>query len=344
MKAIIIRETGGTEKLLYEEVETPTPGPGEVVVRIRAAGVNHLDHDIREGLAGFPTPVPHVPGIEGAGEVAEIGAGVTSVKIGDRVSISIIASCGVCRLCRTGRENLCDNPNGLLGIAMWGTYAEYTCVKENQLVAMPEALDFKTAAAGHLCFATAWHMAVTLGKIHAGQDVLVNAAGSGVGSSAIQIAKLHGANVIASAGSDEKLVRAKELGADEVINYNTQDLAEEAIRLSGGKGPDLVLESVGGVVLQKSLQAVAKAGCVVTCGCHAGESIELDVVSLFRKHVHFQGSALASLHETAQVLDLLASGKLKPVIHAALPLAKASDAAALIANRKFFGKMILLPE
>ena len=141
MKAVIIRETGGPDKLLYEEVDTPSPGPGEVLVRLRAAGV-------------------------------------TSVKAGDRVSISIIASCGTCRLCRTGRENLCEAPNGALDLFMWGTYAEYTCVKENQLVAMPDALDFETAAAGHLCFATAWHMAVTLGNIHAGQDVLVNAAGA----------------------------------------------------------------------------------------------------------------------------------------------------------------------
>ncbi len=343
MKAIIVRETGGPEKLLYEEVETPTAGPGEVVVRIRAAGVNHLDHDIREGIAGFPTPVPHVLGIEGAGEVAEVGAGVTSVKEGDRVSISIIAPCGTCRMCRTGQENLCENPDGALGLFMWGSYAEYTCVKASQLVAMPDGLDFETAAAGHLCFATAWHMAVKIGQIHAGQDVLVNAAGSGVGSSAIQIAKLHGANVIASAGSDEKLARAKELGADGVINYTSQNLAEEARRLTGDKGPDLVIESVGGEVLQKSLEAVAKAGCVVTCGCHAGETVEVDVISLFRKHVRFQGSALATLFETAEVLSLLAEGKLKPAIHATMPLEKAGEAAVLTANRNFFGKMILLP-
>ena len=173
--------------------------------------------------------------------------------------------------------------------------------------------------------------------------MLVNAAGSGVGSSAIQIAKLHGANIIASAGSDEKLERAKELGASGVINYNTQDLAEEAMRLTGGKGPDLVIESVGGAVLQKSLEAVAKAGSVITCGCHAGETVEVDVVSLFRKHVRFQGSALASLFETAEVLSLLAEGKLKPTIHATMPLEKASEAAELTANRKFFGKMVLLP-
>ena len=206
---------------------------------------------------------------------------------------------------------------------------------------MPDALDFETAAAGHLCFATAWHMAVTLGNIHAGQDVLVNAAGSGVGSSAIQIAKLHGANIIASAGSDEKLARAKELGADGVINYNSQDLAEEALRLTGGKGPDLVIESVGGEVLRKSLEAVAKAGSVITCGCHAGETVEVDVISLFRKHVRFQGSALASLFETAEVLSLLGEGKLKPAIHAVMPLEKASEAAELTANRNFFGKMVL---
>ena len=208
---------------------------------------------------------------------------------------------------------------------------------------MPDGLDFETAAAGHLCFATAWHMAVTLGNIHAGQDVLVNAAGSGVGSSAIQIAKLHGANVIASAGSDEKLTRAKELGADGVINYTSEDLAEQAVALSGGKGPDLVIESVGGEVLQKSLQAVAKAGMVVTCGCHAGETVEVDVIGLFRKHVRFQGSALASLEETGEVFRLMASGKLKPMIHAALRLEKAAEAAALTANRNFFGKMVLMP-
>ena len=147
MKAVIIRETGGPDKLLYEEVNTPSPGAGEVLVRIRAAGVNHLDHDIREGIAGFPTPVPHVPGIEGAGEVAEIGPGVTSVKVGDRVSISIIASCGTCCFCRTGRENLCETLKGARGLFMWGTYAEYTCVKENQLVAMPDATVLRAANA-----------------------------------------------------------------------------------------------------------------------------------------------------------------------------------------------------
>jgi NADPH:quinone reductase-like Zn-dependent oxidoreductase len=224
MKAIVIKEAGGIDKLLYEEVETPKPGPGQVLVRIKAAGMNHLDHDVREGTSGFPVALPHVPGIEGCGEVVGLGAGVADTKIGDRVSINLLDSCGACANCLTGDDHLCLRP-GALGVTMWGTYAEYVCCRERQLTPMPDGLSFEDAAAGHLCFSTAWHMAVTLGQVKAGMDVLVNAAGSGVGTSAIQIAKLHGARVIASAGSDAKLEMARGLGADDTINYNTQDLA-----------------------------------------------------------------------------------------------------------------------
>lgn len=343
MKAVVIREYGGIDKLQYEEVATPEPGPGEVLVRVRAAGVNHLDHDIREGISGFPAALPHVPGIEGAGEVVAIGDGVSAVAVGDRVSISIIASCGRCTRCLSGKDNLCESPSGALGIAMWGSYADYVLCFERQLVPLPEGLDFERAAAAHLCFTTAWHMAVTLGAIAAGEDVLVNAAGSGVGSSAIQIAKLHGTNVIATAGSDDKLAKAKELGADATINYATQDIADETMRLTDGRGVDLVIESVGGDVLLKSLEATKRDGMVVTCGAHAGEEIELDVVQFFRKHVRFQGSVLATRPETDQVFRLVADGKLNPVIHATMPLENAREAATLTANRNFFGKMVLIP-
>lgn len=342
MKAVAIHDYGGVDKLVYQDIDTPVPGPGQVLVRLRATGVNHLDHDTREGLSGFPHALPHVPGIEGAGEIAALGEGISDLAEGDRVSIGIIASCGKCRLCLAGKENLCENAQAL-GVSMWGTYAEYVCCYESQLVRLPDDLSFEQAAASHLCFSTAWHMAVSLAGVQAGQDVLVNAAGSGVGSSAIQIAKLHGANVIASAGTDEKLAKARALGADATINYNSQDLAEEAVRLSGGKGPDLVIESVGGEVLVKSIEAVCRDGMVVTCGAHAGETIELDVIQLFRKHVRLQGSALATRLETAHVLQLVADGKLEPAIHSVLPLAQAQEAATLTANRNFFGKMVLTP-
>ena len=181
MKAVVIREYGGIERLEYQDVETPIPGPGEVLVRVRAAGVNHLDHDVREGVSGFPVTLPHVPGIEGSGEVAELGPGVSSTEVGARVSINLLKSCGQCRNCLDGQDNLCLNGE-VLGVGMWGTFAQYVRVHERQLTAMPDALSFEAAAAAHLCFSTAWHMTVTLGGVRADMDVLVNAAGSGVGA------------------------------------------------------------------------------------------------------------------------------------------------------------------
>jgi len=342
MKAIVIREFGGVDKLNYEEIDTPQPGAGQVLVRIRATGVNHLDHDVREGISGAPIALPHVPGIEGSGDVVACGDGVTSTKVGQRVSINLIKSCGHCRNCSLGNDNLCMNGEAL-GLSMWGPYAEFLCCHERQLIAIPDNLSYETAAASHLCFSTAWHMLVTLGHVTAGMKVMVNAAGSGVGTSAIQIAKLHGAHVIATAGSDEKLARAKTLGADAAINYTSQNMVEEALELTDGLGPDIVVECVGGKVLSDSIHAVRRGGMVVTCGAHAGEKIELDVIELFRKHLRFQGSVLATRSETEHVLGLVADGKLSPVIHAVMPLSKAREAATLTDNRHFFGKMILTP-
>ncbi|MCH8112287.1 MAG: zinc-binding dehydrogenase [Proteobacteria bacterium] len=342
MKAVVIREHGGIQNLLFEDIETPKPGPGEVLVRIRATGVNHFDHDIREGVSGITHKLPHVPGVEGVGEIADVGPDVSDVAVGDRVAINFFQSCGKCRMCLTGMDGICLRGKRI-GVTEWGTFAEYTLCEAANVIPLPSSLSFESAAASLICFSTAWHMTVTIGQVSAGMDVLVNAAGSGVGSSAVQVAKLHGANVIASAGSDEKLRLAKDLGADNVINYESQDLAEEAMRLTDGKGPDLVVESVGGDVLLKSIDAVAFNGTVVTCGAHAGEIVKLNVIELFRKHVRFQGSHYASKHEVAHVLRLVAAGKLKPVIHKVAALADIQDMARLTANRSFFGKMVLLP-
>ena len=342
MKAVVIREHGGIQNLLFEDIDTPKPGTGEVLVRIRATGLNHFDHDIREGVSGITHKLPHVPGVEGVGEIAELGPGVDEVNAGDRVAINFFQSCGKCRMCLSGLDGICLNGKRI-GVTEWGTFAEYTLCEAANVLPLPAALPYETAAASLTCFSTAWHMTVTLGRVTAGMDVLVNAAGSGVGSSAIQVAKLHGANVIASAGSDQKLKLAKELGADGVINYEAQDLAEEAIRLTDGKGPDLVIESVGGDVLLKSIDAAAFNGSVITCGAHAGEIVDLNVIELFRKHVRLQGSHYASKVEVAHVLNLVAEGKLKPVIHKVAPLSEIQDMARLTANRTFFGKMVLLP-
>ncbi len=286
--------------------------------------------------------MPHVPGVEGVGEVAEVGEGVGAARVGERVAVHFYQSCGTCRMCLAGLDGVCLTGERV-GVTVWGAYAEYVKCRADNLIALPDGLAFEDAAASLICLSTAWHMAVALGRIKAGDDVLVNAAGSGIGTSAIQIAKLHGARVIASAGSDGKLAKARDLGADAVINYATQDLKDEAIRLTGGKGPDLVIESVGGAVLAQSIAAVCRNGRVITCGAHAGERVELDVIELFRKHVMLHGSHYASRLEVGHVFRLVAAGRLKPVIHARLPLQEARQAATLTANRDFFGKMVLLP-
>ncbi len=341
MKAIVIREHGGIDKLSYEDVATPEPGHGEVLVQIRAAGVNHFDHDIREGISGIVHDLPHVPGIEGVGEIAAVGPGATGVAVGDRVAVNFMQICGQCTMCLSGLDGVCA-AGRRMGVTRWGSYAEYVVCDATGVVALPAGLSFETAAASMLCFSTAWHMTVSLGGVTAGCDVLVNAAGSGVGSSAIQVAKLHGARVIASAGSDAKLAQARDLGADEVINYTTQDLAAEVLRLTGDKGADLIIESIGGEVLTQSIDAAAVNGRLVTCGAHAGERVELNVIELFRKHMRLQGSHYASKREVAHVLGLVAEGKLTPVIHDTFALADARAAAELAANRSFFGKMVLM--
>lgn len=341
MKAVVMREHGGIEVLRLEDVPTPQPRHGEILVRLHAAAVNHFDHDIREGISRIEHSWPHIPGVEGAGEVVEIGAGVTRVAVGDRV-IPYNPFCGTCRACLSGLENLCLG--GMkLGVNTWGTYAEFIRVGQDHIVPIPPGLDMEIAAATPTCFGTAWQMSVTLGCIVAGEDVLVNAAGSGVGNSAIQIARLHGARVIATAGSDAKLARAAEMGADAVINYESQPLAQEVLRLTGGKGADLVIESVGGSVLTQSLQAVAVGGRLITCGAHAGETVPLDVISLFRRQIRIQGNHYAPRREIAHVLRLVSDGLLTPMVHATFPLAEVQAAARATADRSLFGKLILLP-
>ena len=343
MKAAVIHGYGEAfDTLVYEDVQRPSAGPGEVVVKVHACGVNHCDTDLRKGLFGVASAMPHVMGVDAAGEVVETGAGVTRFSVGERVAPHFMLSCGVCALCLDGRENLCADAD-VLGVTVWGGYAEYLKVRENHLVRLPDGLSCEDAVAGQIPFATAWEALIEVARLGPGETVLVTAAGGGVGSAAVQIAKLAGARVIAAAGSDGKLEKARALGADETINYAREDIGAAVRRLTGGKGVDAALEMTGGAILLQSIDALAAGARLATIGAHGGERVEIDFVDLFRKHVTLHGCGRSTRAQVRRVLDLMAAGTLAPVIHRTFPLHDAPAAHALMESRDFFGRMILRP-
>lgn len=342
MKAIVLHKNGGPEQLSYEDIETPKPGPGEVLIRVRAAGVNHVDIDIRKGASGMAGKFPHILGVDAAGVIEELGEGVTMWQEGDRVAPHFILNCGICSNCIRGAENICLNFH-VLGATTWGTYAQYVKVSQHHLVRIPKRLSFDQAVSSYVPFATAWEALVTEGKIAPGENALVNAAGSGVGSAAVQVAKLAGARVIASAGSASKLRQAKQLGADHTINYNEKDIAKEVQRLTGGLGVDIALDMVGGDIFLQTIEALAAGGRLVTVGAHGGEKIKLDMIELFRKHISIHGCGRSTRAIAEQVMGLVAVGKLTPVIHAKFKLRDAAEAHKVMESRKFFGRMVLNP-
>lgn len=334
---------GEPEELVLEETECPTPGPGEALVRVRAVGVNHVDLDVRAGTARIPMQFPHILGREFAGEVASLGDASSTFKEGDRVWVASRLACGQCEFCWTGRDNLCERGH-FFGMGLPGGYAQYVKVPLVALRALPAQLGFEEAAASQIAFGTAWHVLINRGGLQAGQTVLIQAAGSGIGSAAVQVAKFAGATVLATASTDSKLARAKALGADHLINYSQQPaFSTQVMALTGGKGVDLVMEHVGGDVFTQSLASLKIDGKIVTVGAHAGEVVPLDIIPFFRRQLQLIGSRNANFAELNTVMDLVAQGQFKPVIHAALPLAQAAEAHRIMASRDAFGKVILLP-
>jgi NADPH:quinone reductase-like Zn-dependent oxidoreductase len=342
MKAIALHEYGGFDALRFEEVPTPLPGPGEVLIRVHAAGVNHCDTDVRRGVFGVLQRFPHVMGVDAAGVVESVGPGVAAFKPGDRVAPHFMLSCGACRNCRRGLENICLDAQ-VLGVTTWGTYAQYVKVAQHNLIRLPDGLSFEDAAAALVPFATAWEGLVTVAKLTAGETVLVNAAGSGVGSAAVQIARLAGARVIATVGSDEKAAQARALGAEAVVNYGRENVAETVMRLTGGLGVDVAFDMVGGARLLDCVAALAQGGRIASVGAHGGERVEFDMIEFFRKHISMHGCGRSTPAIAADVLALVAGGRLKPVLFRTFPLAEAAAAHRLMESRAFFGRMVLLP-
>ena len=342
MKASRFHEYGGPSVMRYEDAPDPEPGPGDVRIRVRACALNHLDLDLRNAVSRMTLELPFTPGVEIAGEVDALGPGVQDVRIGERVTPSFYVPCGACVHCRGGKENLCQRKQ-MFGVTRPGGYAERVTAPARSLIRIPDGIGFDDAAATQVAFGTAFHMLIGRAQLKRGETVLVQAAGSGVGSAAIQVARLSGARVIATAGSEEKLQRARSLGADETINYRTTDFLQSVNLITDGRGVDVVFEHVGGEVFSKSVKCLALGGRLVTCGAHGGEVTDIDLIEVFRKEAAVLGSYTATIFELKQVMLLVETGKLKPVIHRAFALAEAAQAQELLAQRGQFGKLILHP-
>jgi len=340
VRAVRIHEHGGLDVLKLEEVETPAPRPDEALVRVRAAGVNHLDTWVRRGVPGHKFPLPMIPGCDGAGIVEAAGAAVTHVKPGDAVVISPGVSCGVCRACLAGDDNLC-RWYGIIGETRNGTCAEFVVVPGRNLLPKPESLSFEDAASIPLVFLTAWHMLVVRARVRAGEWVLVRAAGSGVGTAAVQIAKMHEAMVIAEARSQEKAESALGLGADAAVDSSAEDVLETVRRLTGKRGVDVVIEHVGEATWESSVRALARGGRLVTCGATSGAAAAIDLRVLFFKNLSLLGSTMGSKSELIDIFSHLAAGRLRPVVQAVLPLDQVAEAHRMLAERRVVGKLVL---
>ena len=342
MKAVLIRKHGGIEALEIATLPKPKAEAGQVVIKVIAAGMNHLDTWVRRGLPGLTLPLPMVPGSDAAGVVDEVGPGVTGLKPGDRVFVAPGFSCGDCPECFAGNDPLCKD-YGIIGEHASGTQAEYAALPAVNVMPLPDGLSFEEGAAFALVFLTAWHMLVGRAQVRVGEDVLVHAGGSGVGTAAIQIARLHGARVFATVGSDDKAARVRDLGADAAINYRNSDFLEEVRRLTGRRGVDVVIESVGQETWDKSLKALARGGRVVTCGATSGYQGATDLRFIFSKGLSILGSTMGSRAELARVARLVGERRLKPVIDRVIPLERVADGHRAMAERSLFGKIILKP-
>jgi NADPH:quinone reductase-like Zn-dependent oxidoreductase len=339
MRAVRFHQHGPPDVLRYEEAPDPSPAPGDVVVRIRACALNHLDLWARRGLPNIHIPMPHIGGSDIAGEVAESTVG--DVRIGQRVMLQPGLSCGRCEACLSGRDNECACYEVIGYTNHDGGYAELVAVPAANLVPIPDEIDFVDAAAFPLTFLTAWHMLVVRAQLKRGEHVLVLAAGSGVGQAAIQIAALHGGRVIATAGSPAKLERARQLGAEAVINHHDQDIAEEIKRLTNRRGVDVVIEHVGEATWPKSVRALARGGRLVTCGATTGYNGSLDLRALFAKQLTIQGSYMGTKSELLQAARFFFSGQLKPAVDRVFPLAEAVAAHRRLEESAQFGKIVL---
>jgi NADPH:quinone reductase-like Zn-dependent oxidoreductase len=342
MKLARIYQHGGPEALVYEDAPEPKIKANQVLVRVRACALNHLDLFVRAGIPGMKFSMPHVLGSDIAGEIVEAGELCERVKPGWRVLLSPGMSCRQCEYCLAGNDNLCRRFT-MFGYGVDGGNVELLAAPEYSAIQIPDSMSFEEAAAAPLVFVTAWHMLMARAKLQPGEDVLVLAASSGVGTCAIQIAKMFQCRVIATAGGEEKLAKARALGADHVIDHYQQDISAEVKKLTGKRGVDVVVEHVGAATWTKSMESLAPAGRLVTCGATTGFDAHVDLRYLFSKQYSLLGSFMGTMGELHQVLKFVFRGQLKPVIDRVYPLSAIREAHERLERKEQFGKVVVTP-
>jgi NADPH:quinone reductase-like Zn-dependent oxidoreductase len=340
MKAVRIHQFGGPEVLTYEDIPDPKPRKDQVLVRVRACSMNHLDIFVRKGLPGVN--LPHIMGSDIAGEIAEVGEYITDLKVGQRVLIAPMHFCNRCAKCVAGLQNQCRQFT-VIGNAVDGGNCDFIAVPAVNVMAIPDQLDFQEAASVPLVFVTAWHMLTGRAQIRPGQTVLVLGANSGVGIAAIQIAKMFHTRVIATAGDERKMERARELGADFVINHYQQKISEEVRKITNFEGVDIVVEHVGKATWDESVRSLKSGGTLVTCGATSGPKVDLDLRFLFSRQLSLLGSYMGTMSELHEVLSHVFSGRLKPVIDHIFPLKEIRAAHEYLEKSEMFGKVVLIP-
>ncbi len=342
MKAVLFYEHGGPEVLRYEDFPAPEPGPDDVLIQVKAISVNRVDLFVRQGWPGMRLTYPHIPGADAAGVVVAVGERVSGIAPGDRVVVNPTLSCGHCEFCLRGEDNLCLEWR-LLGEQVRGTYAEYLAVPARNVLKLPDGFPFEQAAAAALVFVTAWHSLITRGQVRAGESVLIVGASGGVNSASIQVAKLAGARVFVVGSNAEKLARARDLGADVLIDRSQEDWSQAVYRLTDRRGVDVVVDNVGQATWFGSIRSLRKGGRLLVVGNTSGPKFELDIRYIFHKHLSIIGSTMGPRSDFNTVMGLVFEGRLRAPVDSVMPLAEARAAHERLAADAQFGKIVLVP-
>lgn len=340
-RAVLFEEVGPPETLQVSQIATPEPGRGEVLVRVKACALNGFELMIRRGTYQPYKELPHIMGGDISGVVEAYGPGCAeTVEVGSHVLLYYVIACGQCEPCLRGQPNTCLT-YGYLGAKYKGGYADYVVVPEGNLIAIPRDFDLIKAAAFPLGYTTAWHQLITRGELQAGEWVLIMGAGSGIGTAALQMSKITGAHIIATAGSDEKCESLRAMGAHHAINYRTQNLVDEVRRITGKRGVDIVFEHIGGEIFGEIVRCVTRGGRIVTCGGTAGYDVTMNIAHIFHKQLSIIGSNSGTKWETERMIPYLATGELDPIIDSVFSLEDAAKAHQHLEDRKAFGKVVL---